>query len=249
MGSPATELGRNNSEGPQHWVNVPPFFMGKYEVTQAQYQAIMNTNPAKFKGDNLPVERVSWHDAREFCQKISQKTMLNFRLPSEAEWEYACKSVISYQSRSVAKHEAISVISEELSLAEWHKKYNQPFHFGGTLAPYLANYDSNYSYATGFKGLSRGKTIAVGSFPPNSFGLYDMHGQVWEWCSDTWHDNYQGAPSDGSAWIDSSNDDCSPLRGGCFLATPGDCRSASRRNNRRNYSSDVNGLRVVVGKL
>jgi len=215
MGSPNTEAERRDSEGPQRTVNIPPFFMGKYEATQAQYEAVMGNNPSDFKGAKRPVERVSWNDAVEFCRKLSQKTGKTYRLPSEAEWEYACRAGTT-----------------------------TPFYFGETITPDLVNYDGGYVYGAAPKGLDRPKTTDVGSFPPNSFGLYDMHGNVWEWCADPWHDNYQGAPSDGRVWDEISNDNryqdydllvnikndnrTRMMRGGSFNLSPSFCRSAIR---------------------
>ncbi|MFO5440741.1 MAG: SUMF1/EgtB/PvdO family nonheme iron enzyme, partial [Dolichospermum sp.] len=150
MGSPTNEAERNNDEGPQHQVTVPSFFMGKYPLTQAQYQAIIGNNPSYFKGNNRPVERVIWNDAVTFCQKLSQKTGKNYRLPSEAEWEYACRAGTK-----------------------------TPFSFGDNITPDLVNYDGNYPYKSAPKGKYREQTTDVGTFPPNAFGLYDMHGNVW----------------------------------------------------------------------
>ncbi|MEI6443058.1 MAG: SUMF1/EgtB/PvdO family nonheme iron enzyme [Nostocales cyanobacterium ELA583] len=218
MGSPENEDGKWSFEIPQHRVTVPSFFMGKYPVTQAQYQAIMGTNPSWFKGSNRPVEKVSWYDAVEFCEKLSQKTEKTYRLPSEAEWEYACSAGTT-----------------------------APFHFGGTITTNLANYDGNYTYGQGPKGVSRKETREVGSFGvANNFGLYDMHGNVREWCQDHWHSNYEGAPTDGSVWTDiEENTSRRLLRGGSWLSYPEDCRSASRCSN---YLDGFNlhiGFRVV----
>jgi formylglycine-generating enzyme required for sulfatase activity len=170
MGSPKSEKNRSSSESPQHQVTVPSFYMGKYELTQAQYQAIIGTNPSNFKGDNRPVQRVSWNDAVAFCEKLSQKTGKNYRLPSEAEWEYACRAGTT-----------------------------TPFYFGESITPDLVNYNGNYTYASVPKGQNRQQTTDVGTFPPNSFGLYDMHGNVWEWCQDDYRNDYINAPTDGSA--------------------------------------------------
>lgn len=171
MGAPETEEGSRSrdSERPQHRVEIAPFYMGRYPVTQAQYQAVMGENPSYFKGENNPVERVSWHKAKEFCQKLSEQTGKTYRLPSEAQWEYACRAGTT-----------------------------TPFYFGETISTDLANYDGNSRYGNGKKGVYRIKTTPVRSFPPNAFGLYDMHGNVWEWCEDIWHKNYEGAPNDGS---------------------------------------------------
>ncbi|MBD2546606.1 formylglycine-generating enzyme family protein [Planktothricoides sp. FACHB-1370] len=202
MGSPVTEKERRDNEGPQRSVTVPAFFMAKYPVTQQQWQAVMGNNPSSFQGLNRPVENVSWNEAVEFCQKLSQMTGKNYRLPSEAEWEYACRAGTT-----------------------------TPFCFGETITPDLANYDRNYTYGNGPKGVYRQQTTDVGSFPPNAFGLYDMHGNVWEWCADHWHENYNGAPTDGSAWTSRGNSNLRLLRGGGWFSFPGFCRSA-----RRNYS-------------
>ena len=199
MGSPETEAGRSYNEGPQHYVNVPEFFMGKYTVTQAQWQAVMGNNPSRFKGKNRPVENVSWNDATKFCQKLSKKTGRDYRLPSEAEWEYACRAGTT-----------------------------TPFYFGEAITPELVNYDSNYTYGNGPEGKYREETTNVGIFPPNSFGLYDMHGNVWEWCQDVWHSNYDGAPVDGSAWVNRGNSTRRVRRGGSWFNNPRGCRSVLR---------------------
>jgi formylglycine-generating enzyme required for sulfatase activity/tRNA A-37 threonylcarbamoyl transferase component Bud32 len=214
MGSPENEEGRHDSESPQHQVNVPSFFIGKYPLTQAQYEAIMGNNPAHFKGNNLPVECVSWNDAVAFCQKLSQKTGKNYKLPSEAQWEYACRAGTT-----------------------------TPFYFGESITPYLVNYDGRYPYANAPTGQYREQTTDVGTFPPNAFGLYDMHGNVYEWCEDDWNENYINAPIDGSALI--SRSDKKTLRGGSWGFDHEDCRSACRGSYR--LSSDYNafGFRVV----
>ncbi|NEP14288.1 MAG: formylglycine-generating enzyme family protein [Symploca sp. SIO2C1] len=209
MGSPDTEEGHRDSESPQHQVTVKSFFMGKYSVTQAQWQAVaalpqvnseLDPEPSYFKGADRPVEQISWYDAVEFCSRLAQKTGRNYRLPSEAQWEYACRAGTT-----------------------------TPFHFGETITPKLANYDGNETYRNGVKGKSRRGTTAVGSFGvANDFGLYDMHGNVWEWCADNWHDNYR------------------LLRGGSWGFIPVLCRSAYRFIDypgvRFNYSF---GFRVV----
>ncbi|MFN9401067.1 MAG: formylglycine-generating enzyme family protein, partial [Dolichospermum sp.] len=197
MGSPTYEMGRSDDEGPQHQVNVPSFFIGKYPLTQAQYQAIMGNNPAYFKGNNRPVEFVIWNDAVAFCQKLSQKTGKNYKLPSEAQWEYACRAGTT-----------------------------TPFYFGESITPELVNYDGEYAYAAAPKGKYRGQTTDVGTFPPNAFGLYDMHGNVLEWCEDDWQENYINAPVNESALI--SRSDCKLLRGGSWDYIPDYCRSAFR---------------------
>ncbi|UJB68015.1 SUMF1/EgtB/PvdO family nonheme iron enzyme [Acaryochloris sp. 'Moss Beach'] len=221
MGSPAAEANRQKSEGPQHQVIVPTFFMGKYPITQAQWQAVMGENPSKFQGANRPVERVSWEAATEFCQKLSELTGQEYRLPSEAEWEFAARAGTS-----------------------------SPFCVGATLTTEIANYDGNYTYGRGPRGTFRKATTPVGQFAPNTLGLYDMHGQVWEWCQDHWHDTYKGAPTDGSAWV--KQDDLRShrvRRGGSWYDGPHACRSAFRYRSLPSNFQNSYGLRVVCQDL
>ena len=216
MGSPENEPRRLGKEGPQHQVTLPPFYISKYPITQNQYQAIMGKNPSRFPGGRRPVERVTWYDATEFCQNLSKKTGKNYRLPSESQWEYACRA---------------GTITA--------------FYFGRTITSKLVNYNGNFSYGNAPKGEYRKQTTDVGSFPPNAFGLYDMHGNVWEWCADEWHSNYQNAPTDGSIWLN-ENQDRSPLRGGSWASIPYNCRSAIRISyNGRDVHYDNTGFRVV----
>ena len=196
MGSPNTEAERRYDEGPQRTVNISPFFMGKYEVTQEQYQAVMGNNPSYFKGAKRPVEQVSWNEAVAFCQKLTQKTGKTYRLPSEAEWEYACRA-----------------------------RTSTPFYFGDTITPDLVNYNSQ-PFMGVHKGLHRKQTTDVGSFPPNVFGLYDMHGNVDEWCSDRNQSTYEGAPTDGSSW--ETGDGYRVVRGGDWKSYEVSCRAAAR---------------------
>jgi formylglycine-generating enzyme required for sulfatase activity len=210
----------NDDEKPIHSVTVESFFIGKYPVTQAQYEAIMGNNPAHFKGAQRPVEQVSWDKAVEFCDRLSQKTGKSYRLPSEAEWEYACRAGTT-----------------------------TPFSFGETITTDLVNYDGNYPYGEAPKGTYRKETTDVGSFPANTFGLYDMHGNVWEWCLDRWHENYQGAPIDGSAWLTENDNryqnESRLLRRGSWDGNPRYCRSAFRVRDRRDLQFDYIGCRVV----
>jgi formylglycine-generating enzyme required for sulfatase activity/uncharacterized caspase-like protein len=215
----------DGDERPQHSVTIKPFLIGKYPVTQAQWKRAaalpkvktdLNSDPAGFKGENRPIEQVSWNDAIEFCARLSKATGHEYRLPTEAEWEYAGRAGTS-----------------------------TPFHFGETLTTDLANYDGNYTYASAPKGSYRKQTTDVGSFPPNAFGLYDLHGNVWEWCLDHWHSNYKGAPIDGSAWITGGEPKYRLLRGGSWFHDPRDCRSADRNGNEPDGRDHGIGFRVV----
>jgi len=219
MGSPDSDPDAWDSEKPPHQVKVNSFAIGKYPVTQAQYQAVMGTNPSHFKNNswfknNLqnPVERVSWNDAQAFCQKLSQITGKTYRLPTEAEWEYACRA--------------------------------------GTTTRYYFGDDANQlgDYAW-YKGNSQNTTHPVGQKRPNAWGLYDMSGNVWEWCEDNWHSSYIGAPTDGSAWSINDNDnDYRIRRGGSWYFNPNYCRSAYRYYlYRRVNVNDFLGFRVVCG--
>ncbi|BAZ30852.1 hypothetical protein NIES4074_33190 [Cylindrospermum sp. NIES-4074] len=223
MGSPENELERSNSESPQHNVTIQPFFMGKYPVTQSQWKAVaalpkvkidLDSDPSRFKGANRPVENVFWNDAIEFCARLSHKTGKIYRLPSEAEWEYACRAGTT-----------------------------TPFYFGETISTELANYDGNYIYGLGSKGKYLEQTTDVGKFPPNAFGLYDMHGNIWEWCQDGWHENYINAPTDGSVWV--NDNDYRMLRGGSWVNYPQNCRSASRYDYDAGDGSYLSGFRVA----
>jgi formylglycine-generating enzyme required for sulfatase activity len=217
MGSPDHEKDRMSRESPQFEVMVPAFFMGRYAVTQAQYEAIANHNPSDFTGKNRPVENVSWYEAQDFCQKLSQKTGRTYRLPSESEWEYACRADTT-----------------------------TAFHFGATLTTDLGNYNGSFSYQTEPEGQYREQTTAVGQFLPNAFGLYDMHGNVWEWCDDIWHETYEGAPTDGSAWKEGGDRRFRPLRGGSWDFVPWYCRAATRDPFAADYRDYDVGFRVVV---
>jgi formylglycine-generating enzyme required for sulfatase activity len=217
MGSPENELEQSDDEKPQQKVNIQPFFMGKFPITQAQYQAVMGKNPSHFKGEKKPVECVTWDNAVEFCAKLSQKTGKTYRLASEAEWEYACRAGTT-----------------------------TPFHFGETITTDLANYNGSYSYGSAPKGNSLQQTTDVGSFPANAFGLYDMHGNVWEWCQDSWHKNYSGMPTNGSAWVNNNDNRYRMLRGGSWFSLPWDCRCAFRFGNERKYRYSFIGFRVVL---
>ena len=237
MGSPENEEERNDDEGPQHNVTVSPFFMGKYPVTQGQWRAIasqtnlkvkldLNPEPSRFTGSyqdidrwQRPVEQVKWTEAVEFCERLSKLTGKDYRLPSESEWEYACRAGTT-----------------------------TPFYFGETITPELVNYDGNFTYGKSPKGEYRKETTPVGQFPPNAFGLYDMHGNVYEFCQDVYHENYNEAPTDGSAWeiegySDSNRRVC---RGGSWSSNPRRCRSANRDIYYSDEMVDLNfGFRLV----
>jgi formylglycine-generating enzyme required for sulfatase activity len=253
MGAAEGEEGAGESEYPRHPVKISPFLMGKYPVTQAQWRAVaalptinrdLEPNPAYFPGDSKPVESISWYDAVEFCERLSRFSQekgkgYQYRLPSEAEWEYACRSVISYQL-SVTSRGNPPVV------APIQNPQYPPFHFGETISTDLANYDGNHAYGTGERGENRAQTTPVGLFQvANAFGLYDLHGNVWEWCADDWHENYEGAPIDGNAWLDGGDDSRSPLRGGSWYFYPRGCRSAFRGSDRRDYVVHDIGFRVV----
>lgn len=222
--------GRGNwvdTELPQHEVTVPSFFMGKFQITQAQWRTVarwskvkidLSLDPSNFKGDTLPVEQVSWSDAREFCARLSKKTGKLYRLPTEAEWEYACRAGTM-----------------------------TPFAFGETITPEFVNYDGNYLYAGARKGEYRKQPTPVGNLGlANGFGLFDMHGNVWEWCEDVWHQNYNNAPEDGSVWLGAGDLSCRVRRGGAWDFYGLSCRSANRNRYVSSAISSNIGFRVVV---
>ena len=242
MGAPESEEGGKDYERPQREVMMQPFSMGKYAITQRQWRQVANLpklqrdldpNPSNFNGDDRPVEQVSWYDAVEFCARLSVATGTNYILPSEAQWEYACRAGTT-----------------------------TPFHFGATITTDLVNYDGRFTYANAPVGEYREETMPVGSFPPNNFGLYDMHGNVWEWCADPWHDSYEGAPSDGRVWDDEHNNNhyqnyqaslanllnhesSKIIRGGSWFNGARYCRSAARFDYHPVIRSSRVGFRVV----
>jgi formylglycine-generating enzyme required for sulfatase activity len=235
-------------ELPRHRVAVESFLMGQVPVTQEQWAAVAgwekvaidlkDPDPSVFKGANRPIERVSWEQAMEFCARLSRKTGKDYRLPTEAQWEYACRA-----------------------------RTTTPFHFGETLSTDLANYngtDEQYgAYGRGSKGEYRRETTPVGSFPSNEWGLYDMHGNVWEWCLDPWHDSYaKKTQTDSEVWDENNDNHYHPLdenslnvlfkdrrrrirRGGSWVEDPWNCRSADRGRYNPVIRGSSGGFRVV----
>jgi formylglycine-generating enzyme required for sulfatase activity len=212
---------------PQRRVKLNGFLMGKYEVTQKQWVAVMGGLPPsmaslgnEFKGDDLPVVNVSWEEAQEFIRRLNEKLKLSrsvYRLPSEAEWEYAARAGT-----------------------------RTPYAFGETISPDTANYwwDKPHRNAPEKKNL--GHPVKVGSYPANAFGLFDLHGNVWEWCEDDWHDSYTGAPADGRAWVDSpSRGSYRVSRGGGWGNGAVGCRSALRINVAPGYRYVNLGFRLL----
>ena len=236
MGSPQAEPERQSSEGPQQEVTLGEYLMAQTPITQAQWREVaswqegkgerwgreLKPAPSSFAdaqgSDHRPVETVNWHEAMEFCHRLSQRTGRLYTLPSEAQWEYACRAGTT-----------------------------TPFAFGATLTDQLANYRASSTYGDGPKGEYRKQTTPVGMFPANAWGLHDMHGNVREWCLDHWHESCEGAPTDGSAWQDpnASGEEPRLLRGGSWVLIPGDCRSACRSPSLPDLASYGIGLRVV----
>ena len=216
----------DGEENPQHLVKVSPFFLSKYPITQAQWRAIaslpkvrldLDLEPSHFQGGTRPVENITKQETIEFCARLWQYTGRLYSLPTEAQWEYACRA-----------------------------NTTTPFHFGETITTDLANYNGEYSYEDEPSGNFRQKTLTIGSFPPNAFGLYDMHGNVFEFCADNWHNDYQNASKDGKSRI-GGNDEYAPIRGGGWKSNVFRCRSANRNDDFRRSDikySDI-GFRVI----
>ena len=217
-------------ETPQHLVKIQGFYMSKFEVTQAQWRAVASlpkisrdlmSDPSHFKGGNRPVEKVSWEEAMEFCERLSRATGRRYRLPTEAEWEYACRSGT-----------------------------NTPFNLGESLKPDWANYHGKQTYGSSPRGPNRQQTLPVGSLGvANAFGLYDMHGNVWEWCLDTWHDSYADGPDDGRSWESNGILYLKILRGGSWDSSAAECRSSSRYKMTSSMHLNYVGFRVVADVL
>jgi formylglycine-generating enzyme required for sulfatase activity len=206
----------NPDEQPQHLVTIKSFMMGKFLITQAQWKAIMRTlPPCRFKGDQLPVERVSWKDAGEFCKRLSKTSGRNYHLPSETQWEYGCRAGT-----------------------------NTPFSFGETLTVEVANFNGEHMFREEPRGFYFHSTSEGGKFPPNAFGLYDMHGNLWEWCADNWLEDYSSSPRDASAYQNRNSRD-RVVRGGSWHEPPELCRSATRLRVLQTDADEVIGFRVV----
>jgi formylglycine-generating enzyme required for sulfatase activity len=222
MGSPEYEEGRDDVEGTQHFVTIAePFALGRYPVTFDEYDefaAVTGREPpgdAEWGRGQRPVINVAWQDADAYAAWLSQQTGKPYRLPSEAEWEYACRAGTT-----------------------------TAFHVGPTISTDQANYDGNYTYGSGKEGVYREQTVPVTSFPGNAFGLHDMHGNVWEWCADAWHHSYLFAPRDGTAWI-AGGETVRVLRGGAWTCDPRLLRCATRGRSFFSFQSVLIGFRVA----
>ena len=222
MGSPESESERRTDEGPQHKVVIAkPFAMGRYAVTFEEYDRFCEAAGRQKPGDEgwgrgrRPVINVTWHDSVAYCAWLSQETGVTYRLPSEAEWEYAARA--------------------GTTTAFW---------WGDDIDTTCANYDGRSTYRNGPKGEYRQRTVPVDTFQPNPFGLYQVHGNVWEWVQDNWHDNYEGAPGNGSAWVGESGSPC-VLRGGSWCLDPRRVRGAARNWNGPLYGDLGGGFRLA----
>jgi formylglycine-generating enzyme required for sulfatase activity len=203
-------------EQPPHLVTIKSFMMSKFLITQAQCKAVRGKlPPCRFKGDNLPVERVSWGDAQKFCQGLSIKTGRSYRLPTETQWEYACRA---------------GTVT--------------PFSFGETLTIDVANYNGEHTFRDEPRGIYFHSTNAGGKFPPNAFGLCDMHGNLWEWCEDNWLDDYSSSPRNSSSY-QGKDSRYRVARGGSWHEPPHLCRSAARLKVLESDADEFTGFRVV----
>jgi formylglycine-generating enzyme required for sulfatase activity len=221
MGSLEDEPGGRNNELPRHQVNIRQFFLGKTTITQKQWFEVMNTLPGideEFRDPDFPAVNVWWEQAQDFCRRLSTRTGLAFRLPTEAEWEYACRGGTT-----------------------------SPFHFGETITNEVVNFDSSRPFSETAAIAGDNCLVVAGTKgPPNQFGLLDMHGNVWEWCSDVWHDDYNGAPSDGSDWSEGSDSGYRVQRGGSWVDPGVVCRSAFRVGDIAHNSDHIVGIRVCL---
>ena len=225
MGSPESEEGREGDEGPRHEVTISESLaVGVYEVTFSEWDACVSGGGCNgYRPDDegwgrgrRPVINVSWEEAQSYVEWLSRETGKQYRLLSESEWEYVARGGTG-----------------------------TPFCYGGTLSTEQANYNGNHTYGGGRKGGYRGKTVVVGSFSPNEFGLHDVHGNVWEWVEDCWHNSYRGAPRDGSAWTSGGNCGERVVRGGSWNLGPWDLRSANRYRNTSGSRYGLYGFRVA----
>jgi formylglycine-generating enzyme required for sulfatase activity len=281
MGSPEDEKDRVSWEGPQHDETLDmPFYMGKYAVTQEQYEKLIKENPSSFKGARNPVEQVSWDDAQAFCKKLNEKTGRPVRLPSEAEREYACRAGSKtpihpprerraniplteeqrrrvaeliprlgndeYAVREKATQELIALGKGVLPILEGIKSDNPEIQ--GRLESVRSTFQpsTDLGWVAWYDKNSDEKTHPVGGKEPNEFGLYDMLGNVWEWCEDDWHGNYEGAPKDGVAWVDNPRGGRRVFRGGSWHEYANLSRSAFRYVDTPGCRYDNNGFRVVL---
>jgi formylglycine-generating enzyme required for sulfatase activity len=219
MGS--THLSDPSEETPQHLVSVKSFFLARGLITQEQWnQVVGKPLPCRFIGPHLPVENVTWREAVTFCKKLARLAGgPDYRLPSESEWEYACRAGTG-----------------------------TPFSSGATLTTDLANFCGPHTYKAEPPGLYRHKSTPSGTFPPNPFGLYDMHANLWEWCADGWHADYSGAPLDGSAWENGAEPGARVTRGGSWHEPPANCRSSSRLRQNETERDDLTGFRVAFSR-
>jgi formylglycine-generating enzyme required for sulfatase activity len=206
----------NPDEHPQHFVTIKSFMMGKFLITQGQWKAVLQKlPPCRFKGEDLPVERVSWEDAQKFCKQLSKKMGRNYHLPSETQWEYACRAGTT-----------------------------TPFSFGETLTTDIANFNGEHIFKDEPRGIYFHSTSEGGKFPPNAFGLYDMHGNLMEWCADNWLDDYRMSLRDGSDYQMIDNP-YRVARGGSWHEPANLCRSAARIRFAQSDAEEYIGVRVV----
>jgi formylglycine-generating enzyme required for sulfatase activity len=217
----------NNAEIPQHTVNIKPFAMSIHPITQAQWrlgaslsevEVSLDPDPSNFRGDNLPVERVSWIEATEFCKRLALHTGLYYHLPSESQWEYACRSGSTTR-----------------------------FYVGDIMSSDLANFRDSPNFSSRPTAPFQNRTTEVGSYPPNDFGLYDMHGNVMEWCFDAWSSDYQDTPRDGSPFRNNQGNSFKVVRGGSAFSLGRQCASAYRTFDNQTVKVLDIGFRVAIG--
>jgi formylglycine-generating enzyme required for sulfatase activity len=227
MGSGQYDVGK-----PVHKVKIKnPFYLGTYQVTQHEWKAIMDDNPSHFKGDDLPVEQVSWEAVQEFIKKLNEEESTDkYRLPSEAEWEYVARA-------GTTTRYSFGDSESKLGDYGWYAENS------GSRSPKKGDY-FGYDKDDLFENRWKGKTHSVGQKKPNPWGLYDMHGNVWEWVQDGWHDCYDGAPTDGSAWESGDGAD-RVFRGGGWDDEARFCRSDLRNHCALRARADGLGFRLL----